>query len=130
MKKIPTIQIPSNCGNAPKQQKIIDFIVALAKEKWDDAFAMLADDVHLEVVGRPPVQGLSEVQKLIEADGKGSPLKTLQIDQVISHGKICTARGTQVFADGGKVAFSSWYTFESNGKKAKIQTIQTYAVRV
>jgi len=48
---MPTIQISTNCGNAPKQQVIVDFIVALAKEKWNEAYAILADDVSLGIIG-------------------------------------------------------------------------------
>lgn len=122
------IQIPSNCGNAPKQQVIVDFIVALAKEKWNEAYVMLADDVSLEIVGKQSAKGLAAVKEVIATDAERSQLTALQIEQVISHGKICTARGRQSFGDGGEVAFSSWYMFSSHGKNAKIQSIQMYFV--
>jgi len=71
---------------------------------------------------------LEAVKQLIIADRNHSKITRLQIDAVISHGKICVARGLQEFTDGGKVTFNSWYTFSSHGKKAKTQAVQTYSV--
>lgn len=122
------ITAPENCGNAPKQQYILDLLTKLADMNVEAALDMLTDDARLEIVGRSSYTGKTAINTIITEDGSRSEVTTLDIANIISHGKYCAAHGVMQFADGGEVAFNNMYTFSSNSKKAKLELIETYSV--
>lgn len=125
---MPKIITKENCGNAPKQKFILDFLTALANMEVEKAMDMLSEDAQLEIVGQKVYSGKEKIKDIIIKDGARSKLKKLEIATIISHGKICAANGVMDFKDGSNVAFNNMYTFSSHGKNAKLKEIKTYAL--
>jgi limonene-1,2-epoxide hydrolase len=122
------ITCKEGCGNAPKQQFIKDFCVALANGELEAAINMVTDDVNVEIPGNASAKGKRETEELIRKDMERASVSELILENILSHGKYCATNGVLKFSDGGEVAFCNIYTFGSHSKNAKLKEIKTYSI--
>ena len=117
-----------DCGNAPKKQAVLDFLVSVANSDFEAALQLLTDDIAIEIIGSGRFNGKKSVKELMFKDGSSSGITGMEVSNILSHGKICAANGLWHFDDGGSVAFNNMYFFESHAPDAKIEKILTYSV--
>jgi len=117
-----------DCGNAPKMQYIYDFNVAFAKNDIEKIVSMLSEDAVWNMVGYKNIKGRSAIRTELEGM-EMSPAKELQIDTIMSHGKLGAGNGEMVY-ETGKLAFCDVYEFTSHAKDAKIVSMTSYGVEL
>ena len=122
------ITAPTNCGNAPKQLFIKDFLSFTAQGEIENALQMLTEDVELDIPGHATRQGKAAVAQLLREDAAREKVAALIISNLLSHGTKCAADGVLQFAGGSEVRFCGIYQFSSNSKNAKIKQITTYSI--
>lgn len=124
---MPEIIVEEDCGNAPKKLVLRDFLIALAKGDSQHVADNITDNIHWNLVGTKVLVGREEVTAAFDelVDGETSKLV---IDNIVTHGSICSANGTWYKADGRVVAFCDVYRFNSHAKHAKLKEITSYII--
>jgi len=117
-----------DCGNAPKKQYILDFNIAFAKADISKILEMFDDDAIWDMVGSEVVKGKVAIKNELESMAFAEA-KVLEVENIISHGKLCSANGEMHHKDS-KVAFCDVYTFSSHAKDAKIKTLKSYGIDI
>ncbi len=123
-----TVTSGLDCGNAPKKRYIYDFCVANAQADIRAVVAMVSDDIKLNIYGHQRAAGRDQVEALLTQDANRSHVTELIIHSIITHGNQAAANGVLKFADGGMVEFGNFYTFNSFGKQAQINSVQVYSI--
>lgn len=122
------ISINVDCDNAPKKKYVVDFAVNIMQQHTDEAKAMLAHDFEWEILGQNQYSGYDALPTIFVELSKDS-VTGLEIDNALSHGKLCSMNG-KIVTDTSTIAFNDIYEFESHSKQAKIKRIISYRVRV
>lgn len=122
------IIVNENCGNAPKQHFVLDFLRAVVSGSPDQALTMVTNDIQIEIVGRETLAGRATLSDRLQTARDRTPVQELEVLNVISHGKWCSSNGSIRFADNTRVGFNNMYTFSGHGKNALLQRIEIYAV--
>lgn len=112
------------CDNAPKRRVIRDFLVGFyigSKYKLEET---TNQEVEIEINGEQKINSLNELVKhLAQSNVKLSSLNLLNI---LSHGKYGAAEGVAVSINGEAFHFGLFYTFENSKKEALIKEIRFY----
>lgn len=119
-----------NCGNAPKQQFIRDFYVAIAENELDKAFGMMTDNIIAKIPGYTTASGINAVKNLISKDAGRTKIGELTIENTITHGKYGAINGKMFFEDGEEMEFCSVCAFSSHAKNAKLNSIKVYSIQI
>lgn len=117
------IELPSDCGNAPRIGIVSDFIVHWAAGDTEAVSAWLADDVRWTLVGNSVHDGP-------EAAREACPLflpERVELISVITHGRLASCDGYLV-AGAKRMDFSHAIRFSSTAKTAKIAELRSYLI--
>ena len=122
------IIIPKGCDNAPRKQIVIDFTVALLKRQ-NDIIEKYADEsiVWFRLKDNKKIENLSSLITALQ-DESENITKTIEVYQVITHGKFASINGVISLANGTKVDFCDVYMFSNTAKSGKVKEIKSYRV--
>mgnify|MGYP003507436431 FL=1 len=122
------IIIPKGCDNAPRKQIIIDFTVAILKQQ-NEVVEKYADEsiVWFQLKENKKIESLSALLTILQNENKDI-IETLEVYQVITHGKFASINGVISLANGTKVDFCDVYTFSNTAKSGKVKEIKSYKV--
>ena len=104
------IILPNDCENAPKRRIIKNFIVSLYQKHWCELAVMLDEKFLLIPVGHSTITELEELKKfysLIEN------IETLNIVDILSHGKFGACQGKLHFKNNSNMYFAYFFEFKS-----------------
>ena len=119
-----SIQFPPNCGNSHKSQLLIAFNEAFMKGDVPTILEMVEDDIVWNLVGVKVIKGKEAFEKELKIMAQ-YPIQSMEIFEVITHGKAAAINGQIAAADGKIYEFCDVYTFKSAGAK-KIREIRSY----
>lgn len=123
-----TVKYPVDCGNAPKKLVLKDFHVAIAAQNIDFVSENLHDESTWHIVGKLEIRGKEEIIPTISKIYQD--VASLEIDQIITHGKITSINGTISFHNKEKLAFCHIHTFNNASKTAKIKETTSYLIHL
>lgn len=119
--------IPKGCDNAPRKQILIDFTVAVLSEQSNVIKAHAHENImwhHLKE--QKETTGLDAL--LTELNNEAKRVDSLEIYQVITHGKFASINGVISRSDGVKIDFCDVYTFSSAAKSGKVKEVISYTL--
>lgn len=118
--------IPKGCDNAPRKQIVIDFTVAVltAQIKTIENHAHETITWH-EIKEHKKIEGLSTLISSLENEENRS-IDSLEIYQVITHGKFASINGLISLSDDSTIDFCDVYTFSSAAKSGKVKGVKSY----
>lgn len=122
------ILIDTDCNNAPKKQYIKDFNIAFAHAELEKVSDMMSDDAVWVIIGKGEWSGKKDIKKML-SDMNVSEADELLLENILSHGKLCSANGYITY-DKDKIAFSDVYEFEGHGKNVKIKKMTSYPIEI
>lgn len=122
---LEVIDIPENCGNAPRKAVVRDFLIALYQRDGAHVLDRLRDEIQWDVIGSTQLQGHDDVESWLETQPDAA---ALHLHTVITHGTDCGADGRVVYDDGTEIAFNHVFIFAGHAKTAQIKTIRSYLV--
>lgn len=116
--------IPSDCGNSPKNSIISNLYVNYAYKDINRILESFHPNISWEIVGDQILNGIDEVNELLE---KITIEKIIEFHlfRVISHGKYASAMG-EITLNNRKVAFSDHFEFTSASSKI-IKSIKSFS---
>ena len=123
--ELTVVDVPEDCGNAPRKIVIRDFLIALYQRDVGAVLAALHDSVQWEIVGSCQLEGPSEVDAWLTQQPAATEL---HVALVITHGTDCGADGTVVYAKGSQVRFHHVLIFAGHSKTAKIKQLRSYLI--
>jgi hypothetical protein len=123
-----TVNVKPDCGNAPRKFFLRDYHIALANHNLTLILESIADDIQWERVGAQILKGKAEFERTVE-DMRDEKLQMVTIDNIITHGNTAAVNGTFTRIGGAVYGFCDVYTFTSNAKNAKIQSITSYLIK-
>lgn len=117
------INLPSDCGNAPRITIVSDFIVAWAAGDAATMATWLADDSTWSLIGEAPdhaaVAGAHAPPPF--------PPERIDITSVITHGRLASCDGS-LEAGSRRVGFSHVFRFTGATKTARIAEVRSYLI--
>ncbi len=118
--------IPEGCNNAPRKQILIEFTVALLKGDKDVIKKYAHESiVQYQLQANKKLEGqdafIAELQ-----NEKDHIINTLEIYQVITHGKFASINGVFSLENDTKINFCDVYTFSTAAKSGKVKEIRSY----
>ncbi|OWR32301.1 hypothetical protein CDO73_01445 [Saccharibacillus sp. O23] len=121
--------IPKGCDNAPRKQIVIDFTIAILRQRIEIIKEYADESViwHQLKEGKK-VEGQSALLDLLQHENK-DPIDCLEIDQVITHGKFASINGVILLTNGTKIDFCDVYTFSNTAKSGKVKEIKSYRLK-
>ena len=122
---LAVVDIPKDCGNAPRKIVIRDFLIALYSGDLDQTLEMLTDDVRWEVVGSHVLAGKAETRSWLMHAVSAQELK---LHTVITHGTDCGADGVATYENSRTACFNHVIVFSGHAKTAKISEIRSYLI--
>lgn len=122
---LEVVDVPEQCGNAPRKLVICDFMVGLYGQDIELVTSLLSDNVQWDIIGAHSMASHDEVATWIMEQNPG---RKLAINTVITHGPECGVDGTITYHDGTVAAFSHIMAFTGGAKTAKIKAIRSYIV--
>lgn len=124
--QLTVVDIPEDCGNAPRKLVIRDFLIALYSSSVDDVVGILKDDVQWDVVGSKVLSGRDAVREWVVAAPSAVELK---LHTVITHGTDCGVDGVAAYPDSTPTYFNHIIVFAGHSKTAKIKEIRSYIIQ-
>lgn len=120
--------IPKGCDNAPRKQIVIDFTVAILKQQ-NEIVEEYADEsiVWFQLKDNKKIESLSSLITIFQDENKDI-IETLEVYQVITHGKFASINGVISLANGTKVDFCDVYMFSNTARSGKVKEIKSYRV--
>lgn len=118
---------PQDCDNAPKRRIIRDLNIAFAKGDVKALSEQFHKDIEWEMIGDKTISGFDAVVEYLEKI-KSSKANSLELIQIISHGKHAAASGILCF-NTEKIAFHDFYEFSSAGSD-KVKRISSMAISI
>lgn len=119
------IELPADCGNAPRIGIVADFAVNWAKGDAEGVSEWLADTVSWTLVGQSVHSG---PESALEVKPPFSPQR-VKLISIITHGRLASCDG-YLEADGRRLVFSHVFRFASTSKTAKIAQMRSYCIDV
>ena len=119
------IIVDVDCGNAPKQALVCDWLVAAAHDDVETVSALLSADASWEIVGIQTHHGRKEVAAAMTDH---SSIERFHIARLLSHGKHVAAEGEVRHGDGTTGRFAHLLTFDGHGKNARVCEVVTFVV--
>lgn len=123
--QLTVVDIPEDCGNAPRKIVIRDFLIAVYDLQIDDVTESIHDSIQWDVVGSQMLSGPDEVRAWLVEQPRAVELT---LNTVITHGTDCGADGAVKLAEGSRSSFSHIIVFAGHGKNAKIKEIRSYII--
>lgn len=117
------INLPTDCGNAPRIGIVGDFTVSWAKGDTEAVSGWLADHASWTLVGGGTHSGPKGAQEL---QPSFSPTR-VEIISIITHGRLASCDG-YLEAAGRRLDFSHAIRFASTAKTARIAELRSYCV--
>ena len=118
--------------NNPKEEFLRKFNEAFLENDIPFILESVTNDVHWEMVGDRTLKGRSELKEFFDTMDESAGLEALDIQHIITHGKLGSANGTMKMKDkSGKLiqyGFCDVYEF-SGFKNPKIKTLTSYMVK-
>lgn len=123
---MPELKLSADCGNSPKNKFVEQVTVALLLGDRATLERMLSDDLRWEQVGDERTLGKAEL-----LEGKhlpvGESLAVLEIEHVLTHGKVGAVNGNARFESGRNWSFAAICEFLNN-KATHIKSIRFYLI--
>ncbi len=117
---------PTDCDNAPKKRIIRDYTIATAKADRKTLEALLVENFVWEVPGEFEIRGRTKFMD--ELFSHFEPVSSLELENIITHGKLGSLNGTMITKEGQHVYFADVFEFENHAKDAKIIKIISYVI--
>jgi len=120
--------IPQGCNNAPKKQVVIDFTVGIIM-KQIEVIKEYADEsiIWYQLKEGKKVQGQCSMLTTLQEENNKA-VDSLEIDQVITHGKLASINGVISLANDIEVEFCDVYVFSSAARSGKVKEIKSYRI--
>ena len=117
--------IPKGCDNAPRKQIVIDFTVAILQQQ-NEIIKEYADEsiIWHQLKDNKKIEGQRSLISTLQDDN--SIIDSLEIYQVITHGKFASINGVISLANGTKIDFCDVYVFSNASKSGKVKEIKSY----
>ncbi len=117
------VQLPTDCGNAPRIGIVGDFAVKWAAGDVAGASEWLADNVIWTLVGGPTHSGTEA------AEETRPPFTPQRVDviSIITHGRLASCDG-YLQTDDRRISFSHVFRFANTSKNAKIVELRSYCI--
>lgn len=103
-----SIRRSADCGNSPKNQFAEEYVIALLTGDMRTLEPASADGINIE-------------------QGHGETPSTIQIDHVVTHGKVGAVSGTVGFDNGRSSGFCFMLTFET-AKANRVSKVTRYSL--
>lgn len=118
--------IPKGCDNSPRKQIVIDFTVGMLNQQ-NEIIKEYADEsiIWHQLKENKRIEGLSSFLAILQNEKKNI-IESLDIDQVITHGKFASINGVISLADGTKIDFCDVYMFSQAARSGKVKKIKSY----
>ncbi|WP_079476314.1 hypothetical protein [Marinococcus halophilus] len=120
------IIIPEGCGNAPRKQIVIDFTVAVLKQRIE-IIKQYSDEsiTWYQLKDKQKIEGRGSLIAALQNENRAG-IDCIEIYQVITHGKFASINGLISLTDDTKIDFCEVYVFSSTAKSGKIREIKSY----
>lgn len=122
------INIPFDCGNAPKKLFLKEFYEAIINGNVSFITNTVSDKIYWEIVGEKNISGKEQFLENI-VQHKLWNAKELTIDNIITHGSEATMNGLMVTEKDIKYSFCDIFKFNSAGSTI-INSIKTYQIKI
>lgn len=119
--------IPTGCDNAPRKQIVIDFTVALWRKQSSIIDQYADESILLLQMKHGKVEGKSALHSHLQEHNK-EPIQSLEIYQVITHGKFASINGLITLSNSHTIDFCDVYTFSNAAKTGKVKEIKSYCI--
>lgn len=122
------IQLPPDCGNAPKKLLLANWYKNLAEGNTDLLISYLVDDIYWTIIG---VQQSLGKESILKSTIKLHffKFKKLDIKAMITHGPEAAVHGEFISSNNKKYAFCDVFRFKSAGSKT-IKSISSYIIEI
>jgi hypothetical protein len=104
------IQMPRDCGNAPRKLFLMDFNKAFANGDLDFFQELIPDKITWDVVGRQPITDKESFLKTVKSF-KLWKVKELIVETIITHGYEASVSGQVTTKDKSTYKFCHIYRF-------------------
>ena len=115
-----------HCGNAPKMERAIDLTIALAKKDFDTVKPHVREDFVWTTVGSDETIHYNQIRQKLSLRPE---VKTLTINNALSHGNGAMCEGEMLFSDGDSSSFCMVVEFVNTAKDALVKSAHTYFVK-
>lgn len=115
------VNLPSDCGNAPRIEIVGDFTVKWAEKESTAVSEWLAEDTTWAIGGGATHSGPEAAHKMIPPF---TPERVV-INSIITHGRLASCDGHLERGDK-RLDFSHVFRFKSTSKTAKIAEVRSY----
>lgn len=112
-----------DCGNAPKKRLCLDFLIAAAEGRADEAITFCIPEIRVDMIGRESIHGQLQLQEFLQPI---PGVEALHIHGMITHGREAAVNGEVKTAQGSH-SFALFFTFNRH-KNALIKKIVVYLV--
>jgi len=117
--------IPKGCDNAPRKQIVIDFTIGVLTSQG----SVIEDYSHEDIVWNDLKEQKETAGRdalLDNLNNESDEIDTLEVYQIITHGKFASINGLITLSDGSKIDFCDVYTFSSAAKSGKVKEVKSY----
>lgn len=117
------INLPADCGNAPRMIIVGEFVVNWAKGDTDAVAEWLCDDASWSLVGEGTHIGPDSSREA----GPRIGAERLEVLSIVTHGRLASCDG-YLEAGTTRIAFSHVFRFAGASRSAKVAELRTYSV--
>ena len=122
------IKVHLDCDNSPKRKLVKQLTIDFVSYKLEQVKPFLDENVSWTLVGEPAVNGreqfLTELNQM-----KDNRAISLEIHQILTHGKSAAVSGEMTMQDGSVYGFADIYEFTSAASKI-VRRITSYVVPI
>jgi hypothetical protein len=122
------IQVPRDCGNAPRKLFLIDFNSALANGDTDFFQELIPEKITWDIVGQGPITDKAGFLKAVKNLTLWK-VKELVVETIITHGYEASVSGQVVAKDKSLYKFCHIYRFPK-ASGVTISTLTTFVVKL
>jgi hypothetical protein len=122
------IQVPQDCGNAPRKLFLVDFNTALANGDMDSFQELIPEKINWDIVGQELIADKAGFLKAV----KVLPLwkvKELIVEAIITHGYEASLSGQVVAKDKSLYKFCHIYRFPK-ASGVTISSLTTFVIKL
>lgn len=113
------------CDNAPKKRVIRDYLILLWMKDDTQLLEVINENVTVHQISHETIEGIDNLVQTISTE---EAIISLELSQLLTHGKEGAAHGVVTFQSGIQKHFAEFYVFESHKKDARIKSITRYVV--
>ena len=122
------INIPKDCGNAPRKNFLKDFHIALAKGDLSFLETHVAESILCEITGSTTIETKESYLQEVEHFAHWK-VQNLTIEAIIKHGNDAAVQGKFTASDKTEFAFCDLYKFKGF-KGFAIKSIKSFLIKV